>query len=93
MESVSKITIFVVKMMVKIDLEKIFLKFLPAGYYFPFLHKSVQNRKFSNKINYLSEWRDFNIILENTWTFLALETEGSKNNSNALIFYLPLAMN
>ena len=42
MESVSKITIFVVKMMVKIDLEKIFLKFLPAGNYFPLLHKSVQ---------------------------------------------------
>ena len=39
MESVSKITIFGLKMMVKSGLEKIFLKFLHAGNYFP-LHTS-----------------------------------------------------
>ena len=53
MESVSKNTIFGLKMMVKSGLEKIFLKFLHAGDYFPLLHKSVQSHKFSNKNNYL----------------------------------------
>ena len=51
MESVSKNTIFGLKMMVKSGLEKIFLKFLHAGDYFSLLHKSVQNHKFSNKYN------------------------------------------
>ena len=51
MESVSKNTIFGLKMMVKSGLEKIFLKFLHAGDYFSLLHKSVQNHKFSNKNN------------------------------------------
>ena len=41
MESVSKNTIFGLKMMVKSDLEKIFLKILHAGDYFPLLHKSA----------------------------------------------------
>ena len=36
-------------MMVKSGLEKIFLKFLHAGDYFPLLHKSAQNHKFGNK--------------------------------------------
>ena len=53
MESVSKNTIFGLKMMVKSGLEKIFLKFLHAGDYFPLLHKSAQNHKFSNENNYL----------------------------------------
>ena len=48
MESVSKNTIFGLKLMVKSGLEKIFLKFLHAGDYFPLLHKSAQNHKFSN---------------------------------------------
>ena len=61
MESVSKNTIFGLKMMVKSGLEKIFLKFLHAGDYFPLLHKSAQNHKFSNKNNYLPAWRDFKI--------------------------------
>ena len=39
-------------MMAKSGLEKIFLKFLHAGDYFPLLHKSAQNHKFSNKNNY-----------------------------------------
>ena len=39
--------------MVKSGLEKIFLKFLHAGDYFPLLHKSAQNHKFSDKNNYL----------------------------------------
>ena len=52
-ESVSKITIFSLKMMVKSGLEKIFLKFLHAGDYFPLLHKSVQNHKFINENNHL----------------------------------------
>ena len=60
-ESVSKNTIFGLKMMVKSGLEKIFLKFLHAGDYFPLLHKSAQNHKFSNKNNYLPAWRDFKI--------------------------------
>ena len=47
MESVSKNTIFGLKMMGKSGLEKIFLKFLYAGDYFPLLHKSAQNHKFS----------------------------------------------
>ena len=62
MESVSKITIFGLKMMMKSGLEKIFLKFLHAGDYFPLLHKSAQNHKFSNKNNHLPAWRDFKII-------------------------------
>ena len=53
MESVSKNTIFGLKMMVKNGLEKIFLKFLHAGDYFPLLHKSAQNLKFSNINNCL----------------------------------------
>ena len=61
MESVSKNTIFGLKMMVKSGLEKIFLKFLHAGDYFLLLHKSVQNHKFSNKNNHLPAWRDFKI--------------------------------
>ena len=61
MESVSKNTIFDLKMMVKIGLEKIFLKFLHAGDYFSLLHKSVQNHKFSNKNNHHPAWRDFKI--------------------------------
>ena len=59
MKSVSKNTIFGLKMTVKSGLEKIFLKFLHAGDYFPLLHKSAQNHKFSNKNNHLSAWRDF----------------------------------
>ena len=54
MESVSKNTIFGLKMMVKSGLEKIFLKFLHEGDYFSLLHKSVQNHKCRNKSNYLS---------------------------------------
>ena len=42
MESVPKNTIFALKMMVKSGVEKIFLKFLHAGDYFPLLHKSAQ---------------------------------------------------
>ena len=61
MESVCKNSCFGLKMIVKNGLEKIFLKFLHAGDYFPLLHKSVQNHKLSNKNNYLSTWRDFKI--------------------------------
>ena len=61
MESVSKNTIFGLKMMVKSGLEKIFLKFLHAGNYFPLLYKKTPNHKFSNKNNYLPAWRDFKI--------------------------------
>ena len=61
MESVYKNTIFGLKMMVKSGLEKIYLKFLHAGDYFPLLHKTAQNHKFSNKNNYLPAWRDFKI--------------------------------
>ena len=39
------------KLIVKSGLEKIFLKFLHAGDYFPLLHKKAQNHKFSNKNN------------------------------------------
>ena len=49
--------------MVKSGLEKIFLKFLHAGDYFPLLHKSAQSHKFSNKNNYPPAWRDFKINL------------------------------
>ena len=49
-EPVLKITIFVLKMTVKSGLEEIFLKFLHAGDYFPLLHKSAQNHKFSTKM-------------------------------------------
>ena len=62
LESVSKNTIFGLKMMVKSGLEKIFLKFLNEGDYFPLLHKSAQNHKFSNKNNHLPPRRDFKII-------------------------------
>ena len=57
MESVYKIIIFALKMMVKSGLEKIFLKFLHD--YFPLPHKSAQNHKFSNKNNYLSFQNNF----------------------------------
>ena len=50
MESVSKNTIFGLKMMVKSGLEKIFLKFLHAVDYFPLLHKSAQNNKITNSV-------------------------------------------
>ena len=50
MESVSKSTIFGLKIMVKTGLEKIFVKFLHAGDYFPLLHKSAQNHKSVMKI-------------------------------------------
>ena len=62
MEYVPKINIFGLNMMVKSGLEKIFLKFLHAGDYFPLLHKSAQNKRFSNKNNYLPSWRDFKIF-------------------------------
>ena len=61
MESVSKTTIFGLRMMVKSGLEKIFFKFLHVGDYFPLLHKSAQNHKFSSKNNYLPAWKDFKI--------------------------------
>ena len=61
MESVSKNTIFGLKMMVKSGIEKIFLKFLHAGDYFPLLNKSAQDHKFSNKNNYFPAWSDFKI--------------------------------
>ena len=51
MESVSKNTIFDLKMLVKSGLEKIFLKFLHAEDHIPLLHKSVQNHKLGNKNN------------------------------------------
>ena len=57
MESVPKNTIFGQKMMVKSGLEKL----LHARDYFPLLHKSAQNHKFSNENNYLPAWRDFKI--------------------------------
>ena len=49
-------------MMGKSGLEKIFLKFLYVGDYFPLLHKSVQNHKFGNNNNHLPAWKDFIII-------------------------------
>ena len=61
MESVSKNTIFGLKMMVISGLEKIFVKFLHAGDYFPLLHKSAQNHKCSNKNNDRPAWMDFKI--------------------------------
>ena len=61
MESVSKNTIFFLKMMGKSGLEKTFLKFLYVGDYFPLLHKTAKNNKFSSKNNYLPTWRDFKI--------------------------------
>ena len=73
MESVSKNTIFGLKMMVKSGLEKIFLKFLHAGDYFSLLHKSATNHKFSNKNNYLPDFKInfsrslFTIILGQKW--------------------------
>ena len=59
MESVSKNTIFGLKMIAKSDLEKNFQKFLHAGDYFSQLYKSVQNHKFSNRNNHLPAWSDF----------------------------------
>ena len=61
MKSVTKNTIFGLKMTVKSGLEKIFLKFLHVGDYFPLLQKSAQNHKFSSKNNYLPTRRDFKI--------------------------------
>ena len=63
MESVSKNTIFGLKMILKSGLEKIFLKFLHAVDYFSLLHNSAQNHKFSDKNNHLPAWRDFKINL------------------------------
>ena len=62
MESVSKNTIFGLKMIMKSGLEKIFLKFLHSGDHFPLLNKSAQNHKFSNKNNYLPLLRNFKIF-------------------------------
>ena len=62
MESVSKATIFGLKMMVKSGLEKISLKFLHAGHYFRFLHKNAQNLKFSNENDRVRAWRKFENI-------------------------------
>ena len=59
MESVSRNTIFNLKMMMKSGLEKIFLKFLHAGDYFRLLHKSAQNLKFSNKKQLSSRMEGF----------------------------------
>ena len=68
-------------MMVKSGLEKVFFKFLHAGDHFPFLYKSAQNHKFSNKNNFLPAWRDFKIdfsrplftiILGQKWYFWIL---------------------
>ena len=39
-----------------------FLKFFHTGTYFPLLHKSAPNPKFSNKNNHLPAWRDFKIF-------------------------------
>ena len=61
MESVSKNTMFGLKMMVKSGMEKIFLKFLHVGDNFSLLY-SVQNHKFRNKNNHHSAWRDFKIF-------------------------------
>ena len=51
-ESVSKNTIFGLKMIVKSGLEKIFLKFLHAGDYFFLLYKSAQNHKIIKRRNF-----------------------------------------
>ena len=69
MESVSKNTVFGQKMIVKSGLEKIFLKFLHAGDYFPLLHKSAQSHKFSNKNNYLPTWRVFKMAFSEYMNF------------------------
>jgi hypothetical protein len=61
MESVSKNTIFGLKMMVKSGVGKFILKSHHAGNYFSLLHKRAQNYKFSNKNNYLPAWRSFKI--------------------------------
>ena len=50
MESVSKNTIFGLKMMVKSGLEKIFLKFLHAGDYFPM--EGFRNNFFSTTFHH-----------------------------------------
>ena len=61
-ESLSKNTIFGLKMIGKSGQEKIFLKFLHAVDYFPLHHKSAQNHKFSNKNNHLPARRDIKIF-------------------------------
>ena len=62
MESVSKNTIFGLKMMAKNGLEKFILKSYHAGNHFSLLHKRDKNYKFSNKNNYFLAWRNFKII-------------------------------
>ena len=62
MESVTKNTVFGLKMMVKSGLKEIFLELLHVGDYFPLLQKNAQNHKFSNKNNYLPAWRDLKIF-------------------------------
>ena len=67
--------------MVKSGLEKIFLKFLHVGDYFPLLHKSAQNHKFSNKNNHLPAWRDFKI---NFFTIIFRPKMGFLNTNSIL---------
>ena len=57
MESVSQIKNFVLKMMVKSGLEKIFFDYLHAGHNILLLRKSAQNHKFINKDDGLPAWR------------------------------------
>ena len=59
MESVSKMTLFGLKMMVKSGLEKIFLRFLHEESIL--LTNFEENHKFSNKNSHLPAWRDFKI--------------------------------
>ena len=61
MESVTKNTIFDLKMMVKSGLEKIFLKFLHVGDYFLLIHKSAQNHKYINYLAHVIEQLNFRI--------------------------------
>jgi hypothetical protein len=77
MESVTKNIIFALKMMVKSCLEKIFLKFLPAGNYIPLLHKSAPNHRFSNNNTYLSAYFPrplFTIIFRPKIAFLVTDS-------------------
>ena len=61
MESLPKNIIFGLKMMVKSGLEKIILKFLHAGTYFPLLHKIPKiTNSVNNKNNHLPAWITFN---------------------------------
>ena len=62
MESVSKNTIFGLKMMMKSDLGKIFLKFLHALTMSFLLLNFNQKYKFSDKNNMVSAWRNFKNI-------------------------------